>query len=147
MVLHTTLSYDLYLPDRQTKRVPDNVHQPITVNKEEVERDLGDILRGEVSGRYSPIIGLSISGLYEFGAKWKDQVSGKKGFTYASLEEETNWTSHIYIVGISYTTIPLYLEKRFPIPLVASIAYRHRFAGSNSILDTKFISLQIQAFF
>ena len=88
-----------------------------------------------------------MSGLYEFGAKSKDQVSGKKGFAYTSLEEETNWTSHIFIVELSYTTIPLYLTKRFPLPLVTSISYRDRFAGSNNALDTKFISLQIQAFF
>jgi hypothetical protein len=133
LVLHTTLSYDLYLPDRQTKRVPDKVNQPITTNKEEVKRDLGDIFRVEVSGRYTLLQGLSISGLYEFGAKWKDQIAGKKGFAYASLEEETNWTSHIFIVGVSYTTVPLYLDKRFPIPLVTSIAYRDRFAGSNNV--------------
>jgi hypothetical protein len=147
LVLHTTLGYDLYLPDRQTKRVPDNVNQPITTNKEEVKRDLGDIFKVEVSGRYTLLQGLSISGLYEFGAKRKDQVSGKKGFAYASLEEETHWTSHIFIVGLSYTTVPLYLEKRFPLSLVTSITYRDRFAGSNNILNTKFISLQLQAFF
>jgi hypothetical protein len=101
----------------------------------------------EVSGYYTLLTGLRISGLYEFGAKWKDQVSGKKGFTYASLEEETNWTSHIYRVGLSYTTVPLYLAKRFPLPFITSITYRDRFAGSNNALDTKFISLEIQAFF
>lgn len=147
VVLHTTLSYDLYLPDRQTKRVPDDVNQPITRNREEVKRDLGDIVRVEVSGRYTLLQGFSLSGLYEFGAKWKDRVSGTKGFAYTSLEEETNWTSHIFIVGVSYTTIPLYLTKRFPLPLVTSIFYRDRFAGSNNALDTQFISLQIQAFF
>ena len=147
VVLHTTLSYDLYLPDRQVKRVPDNVNQPITSNREEVKRDLGDIVRVEVLGRYTLLQGLRLLGLYEFGAKWKDQVSGKKGFAYTSLEEETNWTSHIFIVEVSYTTVPLYLAKRFPVPLVASLAYRDRFAGSNNALDTRFISLQIQAFF
>src|SRR5262249_35586905 len=124
-----------------------NVNLPITANKEEVKRELGDILKVEMSGRYTLLKGLSISGLYEFGAKWKDQVAGQKGFAYASLEEETNWTSHIFIAGLSYSTVPLYLEKRFPLPLVTSIAYRERFAGSNNVLNTKFISLQIQAFF
>jgi hypothetical protein len=147
VVLHTTVSYDLYLPDRQTRRVPDNVNQPVTTNKEEVKRDLGDIFRVEVSGYYTLLTGLRISGLYEFGAKWKDQVSGKKAFTYASLEEETNWTSHIYRVGLSYTTVPLYLAKRFPLPFITSMTYRDRFAGSNNALETKFISLEIQAFF
>jgi hypothetical protein len=147
VVLHTTLSYDLYLPDRQTRRVPDKVHQPITANKETVKQDLGDILKVEVSGRYTILQGLSISGLYEFGAKWKDQVSGNMGFAYTSLEEETNWTSHIGIVGVSYTTVPLYLEKRFPLAIVTSLAYRERFAGSNNVLHTKYVSFQIQAFF
>ena len=112
VVLHTTLSYDLYLPDRQTKRVPDNVNQPITRNKEEVKRDLGDIMRVEVSGRYTLLQGLRMSGLYEFGAKSKDQVSGKKGFAYTSLEEETNWTSHIFIVEcVLYNDSPVSDEK------------------------------------
>jgi len=75
------------------------------------QRDLGDIVKVEVSGRYALLKALSISGLYEFGAKWKDQVSGKKGFMYASLEEKTNWTSHIFIVGVSYTLF-LYIWRR-----------------------------------
>jgi hypothetical protein len=146
-VLNGTFRYDLVLPDSQTKRVLDDVNQPLTTNRENVDRDLGDIFEFEVSGRYTLLKGFSLSALYEFGFKLKDRISGTQGFAYESLEDETDWTSHIFIVGASYSTIPLYREKKFPVPLEVSLSYRDRFAGTNNVLDTQFISLQVRGFF
>jgi hypothetical protein len=79
--------------------------------------------------------------------KLEDEVSGPQGLSFKTLEDETAWTSHIFIGGLSYTTLPLYQEKKFPWPLTASLLYRNRFAGSNNILKSQYLSLTLAVFF
>lgn len=147
LVLNGTFRYDLVLPDHVTKRVPDDVNNPITTNKEKVSRDIGDKFEFELSARYWLPRGFYLSGLYRYGFKLEDDVSGKKGFRYRSLEEETARTEHIAIVGVSYSTINLYQAKAFPVPLVVSLSYRNRFAGSNNSLRSQYLALTLQVFF
>ena len=147
LVLNGTFRYDLVLPDNEAKRVPGGANNPITTNKEKVSRNLGDLFEFEASGKYGLLEGLNFSALYKHGFKLKDRVYGKKGFTYWALEEETKTSEDIYIIGLSYSTLPLYIEKKFPFPLNASISYRNRFAGSNNYLRSQFISAGLQIFF
>ena len=91
--------------------------------------------------------GFSVSLLYEYGFGLKHDISGDRGFAYASLEDETDYTEHVGVIGLSYSTIPLFKAKRFPIPLVASISYRKRFAGSNNVLKSEYIGFGLQIFF
>jgi hypothetical protein len=147
LVLNATVRYDLYLPANETLRVPDNVNQPITTNIEEVDRNIGDVVELEASGKYEFFKGFSVSGLYKYGFAQKDRVSGHKGFAYESLELETNYTEHIYIIGLCYSTFPLFFEKKFPLPLQAYISYRNRFAGSNNALKSQYIGAGLQVFF
>jgi hypothetical protein len=146
-VLNFTVKYDVVLSDNETKRVPNSVDQPITRNKENVERNLGDIVELEASGDYEFHKGLSGSLLYRYGFKQKDSVSGDKGFSYSSLEDETDWTYHAFIIGISYSTLPLFIEKKFPVPLKASLSYENDFAGSNNFLKQQLITFELTAFF
>jgi len=147
LLLNATVRYDLLIPDREVQRVPDDVNIPITVNKEKVARNLGDVFELEFSGKYTFPKGFDLSLLYKYGFKLKDDISGNKGFAYESLEEETDWTEHVFIACLSYSTVPLYMEKNFPVPLTASISYRNRFAGSNNVLKSQYIALGLQVFF
>lgn len=147
LLLNGTFRYLLVLPDRKVRRIPASVNQPVTPTKMKVDRDLGDEFEFEISGAYTLFTGLSVSGLYQYGFKLNDQVSGPEGFSFKALEDETNWTSHIFIVGLTYTTLPLYREKKFPWPLTASLRYRDRFAGSNNILKSQYLSLTLAVFF
>jgi len=147
LVLNATFSYDLYLPDRQTLRVPDDVDHPITANKEKVDRDLGDVVKVETSAKYQFLKGASLLLQYKYGHSFQDKVSGSKGFAYQSLEDETNWTEHVIETGLSYSTLPLYLDKKFAIPLNASLTYRNRFAGRNNVFKSEFIALAVQFYF
>jgi hypothetical protein len=147
LVLNGTLRYILVLPDRKVRRIPTSVNQPVTATKLKVDRDLGDEFEFEGSGVYTLFKGLSVSGLYQFSFKLKDEVSGPQGLSFKALEDETDWTSHIFIGGLSYSTIPLYREKKFPWPLTASLLYRNRFAGSNNILKSQYLSLTLAVFF
>jgi hypothetical protein len=147
LVLNATFRYDLYLPDKETLRVPDDASRPITSNKEEVERDLGDVIELEASGIYQFSETFSLSLLYKYGFGLKDKISGNQGFNYKSLEDETDYTEHVGIIGLAYSTIPLFRAKKFPIPLAASISYRNRFAGSNNVLKSQYIGLGLQVYF
>jgi hypothetical protein len=146
LLLNGTLRYDLVLPRHERLRVPNNVHEPLTTNQESVDRNIGDRIEIEVSGTYAFFNGFDFSLLYKYGYKFKDRVSGNRGFNYKSLEDETDIQEHVGIASLSYSTIPLYQAKKFPIPITASISYRDRFAGRN-LLKTQYISLMLDVYF
>ena len=112
-----------------------------------VDRDLGDLIQLDISGVYKLSEGFSFSLLYIYRSKFKDDISGDKGFAYESLEKETDLTEHVGIVGLSYSTISLYKAKKFPVPLTTSITYRDRFAGTNNVWKSQYISLGLEFFF
>jgi hypothetical protein len=149
LVINGTFRYDLVLPDSQTLRVPDNVNNPITANKEVVKRNLGDLFEFEISGKYGLLVeGLNFSALYKYGYKLQDQISGKLNpAVYHSLEAETRRSEQIYIIGLSYSTVPLYVQKKFSFPFTVSVSYRNRFAGNNNYLRSQFISFGLQFFY
>jgi hypothetical protein len=147
VVLNGTIRYDLVLPDTQVKRVPDQVNNPLTTNKENVSRDLGDIIELEASAHYNFLTGLTLLSLYRYGFKLQDHVSGHQGFAYHSLEEETDYTEQIFIVSLAYSTFPLYLRKKFALPLTASVSYRNRFAGSNNVSRSEYVGVGLEVLF
>jgi len=147
LVLNATIMYNCNLPYHAVKRVPPDPHTPITANKENVSTNPGDVLELDVSASYELSKGFYVTGQYRVGGKQKDKVSGSMGFNYSSLEEETNWTEQVYNVGLSYSTIPLYMEKKFSVPMSFSISYRDRFKGSNNALDSQYIETTASIFF
>jgi hypothetical protein len=146
LMLSATLKYDLYLPDHKVMRIPDDVNQPLTRNKEEVDRKIGDFFEIEMSGTYEFLKGLSCFLVYKVGYKWKDDISGNMGFAYNTLEAESNAKEHVYIIGFQYSTISAYLAKEFPLPLVAYVGYRNRFAGEN-LLKSEYIDVGLTIYF
>jgi Putative MetA-pathway of phenol degradation len=147
LVLNTTFRYDLYLPDKETLRILYDVDKPITPYKEKVDRDYGDIVELEVSGTYEFIQGWQVSLLYKYAFAFETDIDGDMGYAYSSLEDETDCSEHVGIIGLSYSTIELYKQKKFAVPLTASISYRNRFAGSNNSLRSEYISLGLDFFF
>lgn len=146
LMLSATLKYDLYLPDHKVMRIPDDVNQPLTRNKEEVDRNIGDYFEMEISGTYEFYQGLSFYLCYRLGYKWRDDISGSMGYAYNVAEAETNAREQVYIAGFQYSTLPLYLAKKFPVPLVGFIGYRSRFAGEN-VLKSNYIDFGLTIFF
>ena len=147
VILDATFEYDLVLPDHETVRVPDDVNRPLTTNKENVDRDLGDIFRLKLSADYTFYEEFSFYLFYSYALQMKDKVTGDKGFKYESLEDETNWDYHEYKVGLSYSTIPLFRKKKFPLPILASIEFEDVFAGSNNFLKQQLFTLKLGILF
>jgi len=147
LLLSGTLEYAYYLETDKNLRIPRNVNEPITDNKENVDRDLGDIIQAELSGVYQFTPEWSAGLKYEFWQKLKTSVNGDKNFNYQSLEDETDQRSHSYIVSLSYSTIQRYFDKKTKIPLIAGISYRDRFAGKNNVNVSQYIAAHISLFF
>ena len=146
LFLSATLKYDYYFSDRNYERIPDSVDQPLTTNKERIHRTYGPFFEVELTGAYDLWKGFGPFAVYKYGHKLQNHVSGDKGYDYTSLEEETNATEHVYIIGLQYSTIPMYLKNEFPVPLVAFIGYRNRFAGEN-VLASEYIDVGLTLYF
>jgi hypothetical protein len=146
LLLNATLQYDLVFPYHQRLRIS-SINQPITRDKENVEIDRGDVFNLELSGTYRFWEAFGLSLMYKFGYTLKDSVSGDEEFDYDLLEEETRSTQHVGKVTLSYSTIPLFKAKKFPVPLTAYVSYRNRFAGKNNSYKSQYIGVGISVFF
>jgi hypothetical protein len=147
LLLATTLYYDIQLPDKQKLRVLDDVNFPLTVNKETVDRDLGDAFELRILGNYSLSKAVSAGLEYRFTTKATDSIDGDKGYCYSCMEEETDYTSHMILASLGYSTMQMYMDKKFKVPLNASITYRNRFAGTNNVTKSQYISLDLGVYF
>ena len=96
-----------------------------------------------------------MSALYRYGFKLEDRVSGPRGFPHNLAEQDTGSTEQLYLVQLNYSTLPLYMERRFPIPLNVFVSYRDRFAGSgptalgtpSQVLKARYIGVGLQVLF
>ncbi len=147
-VINGTVRYNLSLQDDNVElRIGTDVNRPLGT-KERVRRDWGDIVEIEVSDTYTPLKGFNVSALYNFEFQYKnDRVSGDAGLNYASEEKETAFKSHNILLNLSYSTIPLFMEKKFPIPLDGYVEYRYKFAGRNNSLKSQYISFGLSLYF
>ncbi len=145
-MLNGTFKYELYLPHRETLRIPDDVDRPITANKERVDVKPGDIIKFEFEGRYNMTPSWILSLFYRYSRGFKKDVDGDLGLAYDQVEEESDFKEQQYRVGITYSTLPLYQAKEFALPLTAKLYYRDRFAAENN-LKSRYVGLDVSVFF
>jgi hypothetical protein len=144
--INTTFYYDVYLPNTQKLRVC-SPNSPACPTSHLVDQNLGDRFQAEISAKVGLFAnGIIFTPMYSFAHKFKDHDSGSGGLDYSVLEINTQQTEQIYILGLTYSTIPLYAQKRFAFPLSATISYRNRFAGEN-VVKSHYYGLTISAYF
>jgi hypothetical protein len=144
--INTTFSYDLNLPSKQEVRVCSPI-LPLCSQKDVVTRTGGDHLQAEITGNVGVLMnGLIARASYVYQKQFDTHSTGDKGFDYGSLAIGSGFTSHEYIVGLTYTTIPLVVERRLTTPLSFTLGYRERFAGENA-LKAQSLLFTVQAFF
>ena len=146
LLLSASVEYRLQLPDSATVRVPVAVGDILTPYKENVDRNLGDSIDFELSGIYSFTPSFFGALEYDYVHKFADSIDGSKGLAYDALEFGTVSDSHVGIVRLGYTTLPLFLKKKFPIPISTFVSYRNRFAGRNAT-KSQYISLDLAVLF
>jgi hypothetical protein len=147
-LVNATVRYDLNLPDKAPVRVCD-IRLPTCPDFDpSADRNVGDKVEAEISTK----IGLWPRGmifipLYKYGQKFETHYSGSEGFDYSIPSEGSDQTEQVYILSLQFTTIPMFAEKQFPIPLAAAISYRSRFAGDNLVAENSYIGLNVQVYF
>ena len=151
-VINGSVFYTLTLPQDDERRIVSDPHKPLTAKKEKVTIDPGDVVELETSVKYQlndvPFLrGTSLELLYHYTHYFRDSVTAPDGQHIPSLETQTEANEHSYIVKLSYSTIPLYLNKKFPIPLDLSLAYRNKFAGNNDVFETEYLETSLTVYF
>jgi hypothetical protein len=147
--LNGTFKYTFVPPDKEVLRVLSDVNQPLAPasNKEKVDRDLGDLIQISLTGNYSIAKGWGLNVGYGWNKRLKDEIDGSGTLNYQSLEDETDGVSQTYSVGVSYSTMPLFMEKAFSVPLTASLLYWNKFDGENNSLKTEYMKLGLSVYF
>lgn len=146
LVLNATFKYELNLPDHEVMRVPNDVRYPLTMNREEVSRDSGDVMIMELSAQYEFYKGFTIGAMYKLGYGFEDRIDGNMGYRYNQVEEETDYREQVFIVGLGFNTLAFYKEKAFPVPLTFNVSYRNRFEGMNT-LKSQYIEAALGIYF
>lgn len=148
LIIDLTLYYDIVLPNKRMLRVPSNADSPITHNKEYVTINQGDVFSIEpsISFTYGKLWNTAV--VYTYSTKTsKDIVSGDKGYNYASLEDESRWEEQTYKISQTFSTIPLYTEKTFAVPLDIGLSYWSRFAGTNNLFKSEYLEAKLNLYF
>ncbi len=153
LILNGTFRYEWVLPDSATLRVgePDT----LTTTRERLDRDLGDRFDFEFSALYQLTSAFALSASYRYGFKLEDVFTSHRGLSTQALEKDTDSTEQVYVLRLTYSTLPLYRAGRFPLPLDIAVSWRDRFAGSgprgagspSQVLKTQYIGLHLRAIF
>jgi hypothetical protein len=153
VLLNFTVGYDWVLPDDVTIRA--GAENALPTYRARVHRDVGDRIELEIGGRWVVWYPFTVAVAYRYALKFEDRVSGPKTFPNNFAEQDTDSTEQVYFAELYFSTVQWYLQKRFPVPLNASITYRDRFAGSgpraagspSQILKTRYLGVGLQFYF
>jgi len=131
--INTTFEYLYNLPDNRTVRVCSPL-LPVCSQKADVTRKTGDIVQAEIQGNLGVLTdGLILIGGYNYLQQFKAHFTGDQpGLPYGDLSIGSNVTAHEFFVGMTFSTVPLVVKRKFPMPIVANVQYRERFAGENA---------------
>lgn len=153
VLINASVFYTFNLPYTDTFRIVDDPHSPLSSTKASLDIDPGDLLELETSIAYqfdksSALYGTSVSLLYNYTKGYKDSVSGPGSDSlYKGMEIETDGEEQIFIIGLGYSTVPLFLANEFPVPIDFSFAYRNKFAGTNSTFKTEYLEAGLTVYF
>jgi hypothetical protein len=147
LLLNTTFRYAYFLPDTEALHVC-NIHNPICPNRDDaVRRKLGDVIEAEISPKVGLAKPLILYGVYRYAHKFKDHYAGDKGFDYGTLSNETDYNDHQFQVGLTFHTLTWFMEKTFPVPIVANLSYGERFAADNNLWKRRWIGFAVATYF
>ncbi len=127
------------LPDTRQRAVPrDSADTLPSVRPEDgqvqdVTRKQGLEFEGELASTLTPFgKSWSLWGAYQLLTRGKDTFSGPGNLFYAGLSEGTSVLSHAAELGVGFSTIPAFRDKRFAVPLEVKALYNTVVAGRNT---------------
>jgi len=132
--LSASLSYLNQLPGKAPMRIPQNPIDRLTPDVDgSTEINLGDIYSAGAGGKYKLtktwILGAGGSLQYKEPDRYSGGAYSSERYDHLSIETEQFMASAL--ATVSYSTIQLFREKRFPVPLEASVIGSQVFTGRN----------------
>ena len=138
LTLTARASYTWQIADTSARRVPEEYESTVSEDIDyQVGRDLGDIIYTSLGASYQALTGLYLKTQYSFQYKEADEYEGSKyeSLRYAWMSKDTRQRMHAMQFGITYTTIPLFKKKKFPVPLDFSVISGQVLSGKNVTKD------------
>ncbi len=125
--------YTVQFADTTAKRVPIASDSALGYTDPNVTRDLGDIAGAGVSVKYALKEGWTLATSFDTQIKYSDIYHGSayQAVQYDWLAQNTNQRMESAVIGINYSTVPLFRKKAFPVPLDAKISYATVISGKN----------------
>lgn len=127
-------SYTIQFSDRRETRIPITKAERLSSDIDYgATRDIGDIVTSSIGALYSPWSLLTVGGSYTIGYKERDQWSGGQFSRdrYEVLGVETEQFMQAAYLEASLSTVNLYREKSFPVPLMAGLGVGKVIDGRN----------------
>jgi len=151
VTLTAAVGYLAQLPDTQAFRIPESADQKTSSDVDpKTSRDLGDVMSSQLGLQFQLGSGFAASSFYSFQYKEADRFSGRApGIDqqrYNFLETETEQTMHATRLGVSYSTISLYQQGRFAVPLQVGLGYSEVLTGRN-VANSDLTSFEFAMFF
>lgn len=148
LFINGSVFYTIPFSQHTDKRITTDPHEQLVSisKKKRVDIEPGDVLELETAVKYKfsdikPLEGFSLEGVYHYTNVAKSKVKDPDGNRLPGLEGETDGYDHIYIIKLGYSTTPLFIQKKFPVPMDLSLSYRDRFAGNNSVFKSQYLQL------
>lgn len=144
--VNTKFEYLYNASDSRTARVCSPL-QPVCNQRGTVHRSAGDIVEAELQGYLGVLTdGLILTSGYTYTHQYTSSYSGNDGFDYSVLAINSDHTIHEAFIGLTFTSVPGYVQKRFPLPIFANASYRNRFAGEN-VAKSDWVYLTLSVYF
>ena len=132
------VGYTAQLPDHTAVRVPTTSVSSLSADIDlDAKRDLGDIVTTQLGANYHIWNGLAVRGAWGFQYKARDSYTGTRydSHRYEFLSLNTEQYMHSAQVGLGYSTLRLFRQKRFPLPLEVNLNHSRVVSGKNVIND------------
>lgn len=145
---NTYVGYVAQLPDEIERRLPTSEYDSLSRDKELLERDLGDIYSAGAGLTYQFASGLNFGAAYGFQFQERARYEGSKfsRHRYSLLEAGTLQAMHSATAGVGYSTVELFKQKQFALPLQLNLAYSKPFKGRN-VVKNELLAFEFVMFF
>lgn len=140
--------YTVQTPDTIERRLPVSEDDSLSADKEELERDLGDIISIGTGLSYQFAWGFNMGAAYGFQHQNKVSYSGSKfpRYRYNLLETNTRQVLHSATLGVGYSTVDLFKAKQFVLPMQLNFAYCKPIKGMN-VVKNELLAFEVVLFF
>lgn len=149
LTLGSAAFYTHQLPTTKAKRIPVKPYEGMTpdIDPDTYEKQ-GDMMGASVFAKWKYSETLTIAGQFTYQYRQADNYSGSRysAERYEWLALETEQQMNSGLVGVAYSTVPLFKKKQFPIPMEATVGWTRVFSGQN-VSNIDLLSTEVAVYF